>query len=407
MFYSPFFYNMKVLYIHHCGIFGGASKSLLELIRAFPHGKVSPVIITPKGSVAPIFSDLPNSRVITVSGVSIFDHTRIGHYRYHRWAILLREIFYFPGTVMALLKVKKHIKDIDIIHLNDICYLSVLLLVKWIWKKPVIMHARAVQETKKGQLRRKSYKFCLKKYVDQVIAIDQNVYNSLPYTDNAVVIHNGMSVSNENNPSCHEEIPQFSKQRPLKILFIGNLLKHKGILELIGAAKRCQDANLNVEFTVVGPTDYSKSFRSSVLSLLGLQTNVTKEVFQRIETNQIKNVKFVGFQERIIPYIENTDVICFPSYFNAVGRPVIEGALLHRPSIVALDQPIDDTFVNKKTGLACKAKNVDDLLRGIVFFYENPHQIQTMGECAYQLAKQNFDIRKNAQKILDIYQQYS
>jgi len=85
--------SVSVLYIHHCGVFGGSSRSLLEIIKAFPEKSVKPYLITQKGITSKIFKDLGIETIETI-GISQFDNTKIGYYRGFRWLILLREFFY-------------------------------------------------------------------------------------------------------------------------------------------------------------------------------------------------------------------------------------------------------------------------------------------------------------------------
>lgn len=76
--------RLEILYIHHAGIFGGASRSLFKLIDNFPPGAVEPHLNAQRGSVA----DLARSRGMTVidaAGISLLDNTRYSHYRGKRW----------------------------------------------------------------------------------------------------------------------------------------------------------------------------------------------------------------------------------------------------------------------------------------------------------------------------------
>lgn len=98
---------MKVLYIHHCGVFGGASKSLLESLNILVSTyHVKPIVITPKGSTYEMLSASIKD-IYTSVGISQFDHTIVGYYRKFRWLVLLREIFYLLPTIKVLLEVKK------------------------------------------------------------------------------------------------------------------------------------------------------------------------------------------------------------------------------------------------------------------------------------------------------------
>ena len=75
---------IHVLYVHHAGSFGGASRSLLELIRGFAPGTVAPRLVTQRGSVSRVFRQ-SGIEILESAGISQFDHTRFGHYRGKRW----------------------------------------------------------------------------------------------------------------------------------------------------------------------------------------------------------------------------------------------------------------------------------------------------------------------------------
>ncbi len=94
----------------------------------------------------------------------------------------------------------------------------------------------------------------------------------------------------------------------------------------------------------------------------------------------------------------------FPTYFDAIGRPVIEAAYFGIPSIVAVSNPLPDTFIPYKTGFNISKPDVQELAKAIERFYLDRNLISVMGEEAKKLAQQNFDIESNANKLLKIYQ---
>ena len=57
---------INVLYVHHCGIYGGASRSLFEAISNFPQGKVKPYLITQKGNVSKIAKEMENTKGLII-----------------------------------------------------------------------------------------------------------------------------------------------------------------------------------------------------------------------------------------------------------------------------------------------------------------------------------------------------
>lgn len=397
--------KLKVLYVQHTGTFSGAAKSLLELIRAFPSESVEATVLTQKGPATDEFQKA-NIEVIPVLGVPTFNHAKVGYYRWQRWGILLREFFYLPFFFISVVKNYKKISSFDLLHLNEINQLPALLIVKCLVPKiPVILHARSVQETQHGPLRISFYKCCLEKLVDKTIAIDNDVLSSLPYKENACVVHNGLKLK---SIDTERVLPQnFSQERPMNIIFIGNLLHNKGILDLVNCAKLCQDANLNIQFSIVGARQIRSGFLNKVLKLFKINTSAAAEAFEFVKVHNLLNIDFHDFQNDIETYIRRSDVVCFPSHLDAVGRPVIEGALLAKPCILAMSKTQNDVFVHNETGLCFEPKNVDAFYKAAKYFYENPHEIKRMGGNAQTLANNNFDITKNALKVLELYKELS
>src|SRR5690606_37681299 len=97
------------------------------------------------------------------------------------------------------------------------------------------------------------------------------------------------------------------------------------------------------------------------------------------------------------------DVLCFPSYLNAAGRPVFEAAFFGVPSIVAVRDAPPDTILNGSTGVCIDTPDPIALADAIEFLYRHPEERLKMGENALNLAHNNFDIVRNANHLLMIY----
>ena len=93
-----------------------------------------------------------------------------------------------------MLKARRHWKNIDIVHVNEITNVLPILLAKVIFRCPLIIHVRSVQLVEKGCLRRKFVLWMLSK-ANAVVAIDSTVRNSLPQDIKINIIHNGFSLS--------------------------------------------------------------------------------------------------------------------------------------------------------------------------------------------------------------------
>ena len=222
---------LSVLYVHHAGAFGGASRSLLELIEGFPPRGVVPRLVTQGGSVARIFADR-GVDVIAAAGITQFDHTQFNYYRGRRWLVLMREAVYLPFTLLALLRARMRWKDIDIVHVNEVVALAAAIFGKMLFRCPVVVHVRSVQEMRRGRLRSRVIARTLRRYADAVIAIDETVRRSLPPGITAEVIHNACSPKPDgaDRLAAHPVLPP---RRPgiLRVAMVGSPLAFKGVRE--------------------------------------------------------------------------------------------------------------------------------------------------------------------------------
>src|SRR5690554_2150354 len=81
----------RVLYIHHVSQLGGASTSLLNLIKSFPKHSVEPLVLCPPGSAQDAFqaADIP---VVSCPGVSTFSSSAGIPFRGRELLKLLRSL---------------------------------------------------------------------------------------------------------------------------------------------------------------------------------------------------------------------------------------------------------------------------------------------------------------------------
>jgi glycosyltransferase involved in cell wall biosynthesis len=394
----------SILYIHVCGSFGGSSRSLLEMIKAFPPGSIQAHVITPEGNVAELFrkEGIP---VIECAGISQFDNTEYGYYRGRRWLILLRELFYVLPTLIALLRAKTRWAPIDLIHVNEITGLPAIVFAKLIFRKPLILHVRSVQQTSKAQSRTRMIRFIVRRFCDAVVAIDETVRESLPKGIESQMIHNGFLAT----PGCENQVhPALRGHREgeLRVALVGQLLPMKGVYEFIEAARLCKARGINAKFILVGEDSRDLSGPLGILfRKFGFAREVRGDAERLIEQHELReSVLLLGFTPNIRSVYQNIDVICFPSHLNAVGRPVFEAAFFGVPSIVAVTNPQSDTFIHRETGLGIEARNPVALADAIEYFYRNPDEIKRMGEAARKLAVEQFSIVNTAKKMLEIYE---
>jgi len=389
---------ITVLYVHHAAPFGGASRSLLELIRSFPAGAVQPMVLTRRGQFQQILEDA-GVAVLGCGGVSQFDNTRYSHYRGWRWLVLLRELAYLPSTLRGLLAARRKWGRVDLVHINDLTLLPAIWLARRLFGCPVIVHVRSVQQPLRGW-RGRLVSAVLRNNAARLIAIDETVRASLDPSLDAAVIHNGLRVA-------RGETPPAAAHARFTAGMVGGLSRAKGCLEFIEAAALCRAQGADIRFVFVGQSMRRRSaLRDFVLRRLGLSQEIEEELKARIDDLALADaVEFWPFTTDLEKVYRQFDVVCFPSHFDAPGRPVFEAAFFGVPSIAAVTQPMGDTIVDGVTGLAVRPREPRQLAEAILSLYANPERRAELGRNAAQLARTHFDADGNAMKVLGVYRE--
>lgn len=175
---------------------------------------------------------------------------------------------------------------------------------------------------------------------------------------------------------------------PLKFLFIGRLLKEKGIHEFVQAAKLVKKTYPDTEFTVLGAIDHH--------NLGALQQT---ELDSLISSNIIQ---YPGHVSNIKDWIADSHVFVLPSYREGVPRSTQEAMATGR-AIITTDVPgCRETVINTKNGFIVPKWNPEALAEKMIYFIENPEQTQVMGAESYKIAVEKFDAEKVNQRLVNI-----
>ena len=175
---------------------------------------------------------------------------------------------------------------------------------------------------------------------------------------------------------------------PIKFLFIGRLLKEKGIFDFIEAAKIVKQRYPKTKFTVLGRTDADNPGALH-----------SEQVQELVATGLID---YPGQVANVVDWIANSDVFVLPSYREGVPRSTQEAMAVGR-AVITTDVPgCRETVIDGKNGFIVPKWNPQALAEKMIYFIENPEQIQAMGEQSYKIAQEKFDARKVNERLLKI-----
>lgn len=384
---------MRVLLLHPAASFGGASKSLCEFAAQVVSPEVELHVICPPGKAAETFASV-GMKVRPVRGLSQFDNTRYGYYRGIRWLVLLRELALLPFSLAALWRARRD-GGFDLIHVNEVTVLPLGLLAKKLLGIPLVVHVRSLQNREgpiSAWIARR-----LQHDADAVIVIDETVKRTLPEAVDAQVIHNGLAV---------DAGPPELTPHVFRAGIVGLLLKLKGVYEFVEAARiLLKERGIKAEFWIVGENARPvRGLKGWLLRKLDFARDVRQELQEAIERDGLgKEVFLKGFQADVQAVYRQLDVLCFPSHLDAAGRPVFEAAFFGLPSIVAVRNAPPDTIVHEETGLCIDRPDPVALADAIERLVRDTELRKKLGQNARVLAETNFNIARNAQKVLTLY----
>lgn len=162
-------------------------------------------------------------------------------------------------------------------------------------------------------------------------------------------------------------------------LLIARLLKDKGLIEYIEAAKIVKNSYPETEFHLVGYIDENPAA-------------ITQ--FQLDEWVNSGVVNYWGKLKDVRPAIAASSVYVLPSYREGTSRSVLEAMAMGRP-IITTDAPgCRETVDDSVNGFLVPIKTVDELVEAMEKFIIQPQLIKTMGKASRQLTEEKYDVNK-------------
>lgn len=199
-----------------------------------------------------------------------------------------------------------------------------------------------------------------------------------------VEVLGGIGLNLEDYP--HQNI--ISNEAPLNFLFIGRLLKEKGIHEFVSAARIVKEKYPETTFTVLGSIDTSN------LGALK-QSELDDLISSRI-------VNYPGHVDNVKDWIADSDVFVLPSYREGVPRSTQEAMAIGR-AVITTDVPgCRETVVDGVNGFLVEKWNPQALAEKMIYFIENPEQVAKMGYESYKIAQGKFDADEVNKRLINM-----
>ena len=137
-----------------------------------------------------------------------------------------------------------------------------------------------------------------------------------------------------------EEYPCFDNE--IRFLFVGRIMRDKGINEIIDAIIKIHQECPYVSLDIVGGCDEDYT-----------------EVLDKAEKTGY--IHYLGRQDEMHEFYKNSHCVVLPSYHEGMANVLLEGASTGRPVIATNIPGCKETFDEGKTGFGCEAKSTESL----------------------------------------------
>jgi glycosyltransferase involved in cell wall biosynthesis len=186
------------------------------------------------------------------------------------------------------------------------------------------------------------------------------------------------------------DISEFSPKpfpQQVSFLLIARLIRDKGIVEFVSAAKILKARHPKARVRLVGVFDKNPSAISR------------DEVDQWVSAGYIE---FLGYLDDVRPAIADSSVFVLPTFYReGTPRTVLEAMAMGRP-IVTTDAPgCRETVEEGKNGFLVPVHNIDSLVNAMEKFLVQPDLVYKFGKVSRQIALVKYDVRNVTRDIID------
>lgn len=172
-------------------------------------------------------------------------------------------------------------------------------------------------------------------------------------------------------------------------VFVGRIVRDKGINELVSAFVRLHDECPSVRLILVGPTE------DDLDPVLPRTHQLIKEC---------DAIEMVGSQKDVRPFYEASDALVFPSYREGFPNVVIEAGAMDLPSVVTDINGSREIIVDGKNGCVIPPRDEYALYEAMRWMVKHPQDVERMARNARLMVASRYEQGYVRQCLKDFYQ---
>ncbi|WP_018479662.1 glycosyltransferase family 4 protein [Pontibacter roseus] len=174
-------------------------------------------------------------------------------------------------------------------------------------------------------------------------------------------------------------------------VFIGRLVRDKGVQELVTAFTKLQQSHPQVKLLLVGPFEQDLD-------------PVNDRILKEIERNPA--ILSVGFQHDVRPYLAISQALAFPSYREGFPNVPMQAGCFGLPSIVTDINGCNEIVRHGENGLIIPPKSMEELYNAMLQFITDKESFVCMQSKARQMIVDRYEQSHFWELLLQEYQDH-
>lgn len=208
-------------------------------------------------------------------------------------------------------------------------------------------------------------------------------------TDNGFVRRATTSLVGGSGTDLSKITPKPLPEGPVVVLMPCRMLRDKGVVEFVEAARDIKASGSNAIFRLLGDPDANNP------------TSLTPEELQGWVSEGV--VEWLPFTADVDSAFAQCHIVALPSYREGFPKTLIDAAAAGRAAVATNVPGCRDAIVEGVTGQLCEVRSSTSLATVLREMISNAEQVAQMGKAARAHAEQHFDIRMVEKAHLDIY----
>jgi glycosyltransferase involved in cell wall biosynthesis len=174
------------------------------------------------------------------------------------------------------------------------------------------------------------------------------------------------------------------------VVMISRVIRSKGVLEFMTAAREIKQGHPNIRFLLVGPEDKNNMDRLNPEELAELKQHVV----------------WTGARQDVPDILAMSDIFVLPSaYREGVPRVLLEAASMGLPIVTTNSPGCKDVVEDGANGYLVPVRDPEALKKAVLQLVSQPGLCRTFGQVSRKRAVERFEISVIADQTSRLYRQ--